>query len=96
MSLKIGIATGGPIFYKLVGDDEMSAVVSGETVALAKIVKNYCSPGQLFLERTTFECGEGLNIKPKQVGEFEYQGKHNSYYSIVLEKDTEINVGNVL
>lgn len=90
MSLKFGVATGGPIFYKLICDDEMSAIVSGETVVLAKMIKDLCEPGNLLFERTTFECSNGLNINPQQAGQLEYQGKQNLYYSIMLDKNSEI------
>lgn len=94
MSLKFGVATGGPIFYKLIGDNEMSAVVSGEIVTLAKMIRNLCEEGKLLIEKITFECSDGLNINPQQIGQIEYKGKQNDYYSIILDKNSEITAGN--
>lgn len=88
LTLKFGICTGGPIYCKLIMDGMPINIVSGDSVSMSKIVRDLCQPKQLLLERTTFECSYGLNITPQQVGEFEFQGKHTTYYSLTLDQST--------
>ncbi|OHT00934.1 hypothetical protein TRFO_32231 [Tritrichomonas foetus] len=89
-SMKFGICTGGPIYCKLIMDGTPVSIVSGDPVSMAKIIRDYCKSKQLLLERTTYECSYGLNIDAQLVGEFDFQGRHTAYYSLVLDKNTTI------
>ena len=90
MSLKFGVATGGPIFVKVIGKDSPDCIVFGEIVSISKIVRDLCKNGELVFERTTFECIAQLNVQYNEMGEIEYQGKKNACYSIPLVKNPQI------
>lgn len=96
MDFKFGMATGGPIFCKIIGGYNLATLIYGETVALAKIIRDLCNSGQLLFERTTFECSEGLSINPHQDGEFDFQWKRCAYYSIDLDRENHVTPKNEL
>lgn len=92
MSLKMGIATGGPIFCKVVGSDSPVCIAFGEIIKMSKILRDLCSNDELLFERTTFECYSHLNIQSQEKGEFDFQGKKNLFYYIPIVKNSQIVV----
>lgn len=82
MTLKYGVATGGPIFCKVIGNDSPRCIVFGDTVKISQKLDSFCSAGNLFFERTTFECLSHLNLLSQEIGELEHQGRKNLYYSV--------------
>ena len=88
--IQYGICTGGPIYCKLIMDGTPVSLVTGDPVIMAKMIRDFCKPKQLLLERTTYECSYGLSIDAQLVGEIEHQGRHTAYYSIAIEKNTAI------
>ena len=79
---RCSIATGGPIFCKLLMDASPLIIISEDTTDISAAILKLAKPGQLLLERTTYECIYGINIDAQIVGDFDFNGKHTSLYAV--------------
>ena len=79
---RCAIATGGPIYCKLLMDASPIIMISEDTSEMSVAILKIAKPGQLLLERTTYECIHGINIDAQIVGDFDFKGKHTSLYAV--------------
>ena len=84
VQLQYGVATGGPIFCKMIMDATPVFLISGEPVSTSQLMADRAGPQTVFLERTTYECIYGMNVDAQIVGDLDVGGKKVTYYSASL------------
>ena len=81
VKLRYAVCTGGPIYGKLLMDNSPISLISGDPISMASTLIGLSKPGQLLMDRTTYECLYGV-ITADPAGDFEFAGQHTAYYAI--------------
>lgn len=87
--MQYGIATGGPIYCKMIMDATPVFLITGDPVSISQMMMDKAGSQQLMLERTTYECIYGMNVDAHIAGDFDVGGKKVTYYSAALSQFAE-------
>ena len=90
-NVQYGVCTGGPIYCKLLMESPPILMVSEDTYHISRKIVKMARPGELIIERTTYECIYGVNIDATMAGDFEYNGRHTSLYRIPMHSISDLN-----
>ena len=83
--IKYGVATGGPIYCRVMMEQAPITLIDGEIYLVAEKLLEKAVPKQMLFERTTFECLSSIEMDPAEVGQFEMNDRTIHVYSIQMD-----------
>lgn len=99
VAFKAGVATGGPIYCKVLMEGAPIAVTDGDVYTIAERLMTFAKPDQIVFEKTTLECASSkVKMNPVSIGETEIRDRKIQMWSIPIvpleepEPQPELNV----
>ena len=83
--MKYGVATGGPIYCRVMMEQAPITLIDGDIYLIAEQLLLKAQPKQMLFERTTLECLSSIEMEPVEVGQFEMNDRTVHCYSIQID-----------
>ncbi|EAY20482.1 hypothetical protein TVAG_238540 [Trichomonas vaginalis G3] len=84
LAFKVGIATGGPLYCKIVMESAPIAVTDGDIYIIAEKLSSLAKPEQIVMDKATVECASSVKMNPVSVGDVEIRDRKVQMWSIPI------------